>query len=115
MARLKALPPRLKALPPRLTSPSDSEGHSLVLEPWRRWFWTKSWKDLRLWVLERDGYTCRCGCNTFEPDTSLLVADHIKPHRGDPILFWDPDNLQCLWKPHHDGEKQRQERRGLTG
>ena len=30
------------------------------------------------------------------------VVDHIQPHRGDPALFWDRDNLQTLCKPCHD-------------
>ena len=30
------------------------------------------------------------------------VVDHIKPHRGDPVLFWDQDNWQPLCKHHHD-------------
>ena len=29
-------------------------------------------------------------------------VDHIKPHRGDPVLFWDQDNWQPLCKHHHD-------------
>ena len=53
------------------------------------------------------------GCGKIEGDTSQLVADHRRPHRGDERLFWDERNLQCLCKPCHDGTKQRQERRGL--
>lgn len=30
------------------------------------------------------------------------VVDHIKPHRGDPALFWDEKNWQSLCKPCHD-------------
>ena len=30
------------------------------------------------------------------------VVDHIKPHRGDPVLFWDENNWQSLCKPCHD-------------
>ena len=30
------------------------------------------------------------------------VVDHIRPHRGDPELFWDPSNWQALCKHHHD-------------
>lgn len=30
------------------------------------------------------------------------VTDHIRPHRGDSELFWDPGNLQPLCKPCHD-------------
>jgi len=65
-------------------------------------------------VLVRDCFTCRMpGCGKVEGDTSQLVADHRRPHRGDERLFWDERNLQCLCKPCHDSTKQRQERRGL--
>jgi 5-methylcytosine-specific restriction endonuclease McrA len=37
------------------------------------------------------------------------IVDHIVPHRGDQDLFWDEANWQSLCKPHHDGEKRRQE------
>ena len=30
------------------------------------------------------------------------VVDHIRPHRGDPALFWDQSNWQALCKPCHD-------------
>jgi 5-methylcytosine-specific restriction endonuclease McrA len=43
-------------------------------------------------------------------ETSRLVADHIRPHRGEEAAFWDLGNLQCLCKACHDGEKQRIER-----
>ncbi|MFG1452780.1 HNH endonuclease signature motif containing protein [Xanthobacter sp. V2C-8] len=44
--------------------------------------------------------------------TAATVVDHIKPHRGDQVLFWDAGNWQPLCKPHHDGAKQREEARG---
>ena len=34
--------------------------------------------------------------------TKATVVDHIKPHRGDEILFWNQDNWQSLCKPCHD-------------
>ena len=34
--------------------------------------------------------------------TKATVVDHIRPHRGDPELFWNPDNWQALCKPCHD-------------
>jgi 5-methylcytosine-specific restriction protein A len=30
------------------------------------------------------------------------VVDHIVPHRGDKILFWDESNFQSLCKNCHD-------------
>jgi 5-methylcytosine-specific restriction protein A len=37
------------------------------------------------------------------------VVDHIRAHRGDMALFWDETNWQGLCRPHHDGEKKREE------
>ena len=34
--------------------------------------------------------------------TRATVVDHIIPHRGDRILFWDQNNWQPLCKPCHD-------------
>jgi len=42
--------------------------------------------------------------------TPATVVDHIIPHRGDQKLFWDTANWQALCKPHHDRDKQREER-----
>jgi 5-methylcytosine-specific restriction protein A len=34
--------------------------------------------------------------------TPAEVVDHIKPHRGDPQLFWDVSNWQSLCVAHHN-------------
>ncbi len=82
--------------------------------PWRKWYYTKRWKLLRMRVFERDGFRCRM-CGRLEGDTSKLVADHIEPHRGDPAKFWDEGgNVQTLCKPCHDGDKQKLERAGVA-
>ncbi|MDE2468229.1 MAG: HNH endonuclease, partial [Bradyrhizobium sp.] len=69
--------------------------------PWKAWYKLKRWRVMRLTIFLRDLYTCR-KCGVAEPNTSLLVCDHVKPHRGDARLFWDPSNLQTLCKPCHD-------------
>lgn len=33
---------------------------------------------------------------------AATVVDHIRPHKGDDELFWDPGNWQALCKAHHD-------------
>lgn len=52
---------------------------------------------------------CRT-CEKAGKVTAATVVDHIKPHRGDPVLFWASNNWQPLCKRHHDREKQREER-----
>lgn len=46
--------------------------------------------------------------------TAATVVDHITPHRGDPVLFWDEQNWQGLCVPHHNSTKQAEEKRGHT-
>lgn len=83
---------------------------------WRGWYKTARWQRLRWSVLVRDQFTCQWpGCGRLMADTSLLVADHRVPHRGNPDLFWDEANLQCLCKPCHDRAKQRAEARARAG
>ena len=38
------------------------------------------------------------------------VVDHILPHRGDSILFWDRSNWQGLCKRCHDRKTWREDR-----
>lgn len=35
-------------------------------------------------------------------------ADHRIPHRGDPALFWDPENLDSRCKEHHSAKTARE-------
>lgn len=79
----------------------------------RRLYNTARWRALRLVILERDSWTCRqTGALLIgrAPAPNSPVVDHIRPHRGDLALFWDPDNLQAVAKGWHDTEKQRQEK-----
>jgi 5-methylcytosine-specific restriction protein A len=42
--------------------------------------------------------------------TAATIVDHITPHRGDPVLFWDETNWQGLCTHDHNSKKQREER-----
>ncbi|HEY1723971.1 MAG TPA: HNH endonuclease signature motif containing protein [Steroidobacteraceae bacterium] len=50
---------------------------------------------------QRQGFTVAATC-----------VDHIVPHRGDLVLFWDETNWQSLCQPCHDGAKAELERTG---
>lgn len=76
--------------------------------PWRAWYGTARWRKLRWSILVRDLFTCR-RCGLLEGNTSQLVADHVRPHRGDQRLFWDEANLQAMCKACHDRTKQVEE------
>ena len=121
MPPLKTLQRSLSPLPSRLGfPPGDARAQDQArnrLAPWRRWYSSKRWRDLRTFVFRRDGYRCRqtgALCSGVAPAPNSPVADHIRPHRGDPKLFWDPNNIQTVTKAWHDREKQTQERAAET-
>jgi len=80
--------------------------------PWKRWYKTARWQRLRQSIFLRDLFACQ-KCGRIEGDTSKLVCDHIKPHRGDERKFWDEGNLQTLCKTCHDTVKQAEEQASL--
>lgn len=115
MGRLSQAPARLAFAPRRLANaPDQAQGPEPVQHsaPWKAWYKTKRWRDLRQSVLLRDAYTCQrtgrvCGGKHPAPDSP--VVNHKRPHRGDPALFWDPDNLETVTKEVHDGQIQAEE------
>lgn len=115
MAKLTTLKPVLRPLPHRLGRMEAGEvarnRERDGTQEYRRWYKTARWQKLRWQVLVRDSFTCYL-CGRPEGDTSLLVADHIKAHKGDAALFWDEANLACTCKLCHDSTKQRMERSG---
>ncbi|MEI4470936.1 HNH endonuclease [Frigidibacter sp. MR17.24] len=115
MGRLRSMPSRLAPARSRLAAPSpttERERHARrdAEQRWRAWYKTSRWQKLRWSILVRDQFTCQ-RCGKLEGVTSQLVADHTVAHRGDEALFWDAGNLQCLCKPCHDRDKQREEKR----
>ncbi len=109
MSKLKTIKPLIATIKPMLSMPKG-ERQRTEARPWRAWYKTAKWQKLRWSILVRDHFTCQMvGCGKIETDTSLLVADHRIPHRGDSALFWDDDNLQCLCKSCHDSLKQKEE------
>lgn len=72
-------------------------------EPWRKWYSTARWKQLRERLLADQPLCERCLlAGIVEPAT---VVHHKKPHRGDPEKFWGGP-FERLCKPHHDGHGQ---------
>lgn len=121
MARLTKMPRRLGSSSHRIAAAPQGEAARSAfrrdLTPWRAWYNLARWKakphGLRWQVLVEASFTC-CRCHQIArcAKGSDMVADHITPHRGDPALFWDRSNLQCLCKTCHDTAKQAEERRG---
>lgn len=113
MAKLRNIKPMVGKLPPIIRTQSGDETQRSRFrddtQAHRRWYKTSRWQKLRWSVLVRDLFTCQM-CKRVEADTSQLVGDHIKPHRGDERMFWDEGNIQCVCKQCHDSEKQRFEK-----
>ena len=113
-ARLRQAPailPVLAPVVPYLTDdPALASRTRDSTDPWRAWYKTARWQRLRLSVLVASDFTC-VRCKTVA-DSPGLVADHIKPHRGNAAMFWNRQNLQCLCTHCHSSLKQREERGG---
>lgn len=78
--------------------------------PWRNWYSLKRWAILRRSQLAASPLCVMC--KAANKTKAAEVVDHIKPHRGDAALFWDPANLQSLCKRHHDSDKKIAENGG---
>jgi 5-methylcytosine-specific restriction protein A len=79
---------------------------------WAHLYETPRWRKMRATHLHEHPACVMCLERGW--DTRATVVDHKQPHRGDTRLFFDPSNLQSLCKPHHDSNKQREERHGIA-
>lgn len=112
-AKLSTLKPQITTIKPLIgRATGDEKARDKDREanqPWRKWYHTTRWANLRSKIRARDLYTCRmCGCMCAGKGQSAV--DHIKSHNGDESLFWDEDNLQLLCKPCHDQHKQKMDK-----
>lgn len=71
--------------------------------PWRHLYGRK-WQRLSRRFLDKHPLCVRCA--ELGRVGAATVVDHIKPHKGDVLLFWAVGNWQALCKEHHDGWKQ---------
>lgn len=70
------------------------------------------WQRYRLGFLRQNPLCVRC--LEAGRTTAANTVDHITPHRGDTALFWAKDNHQSLCAQCHSGDKQREEKSGVT-
>lgn len=77
--------------------------------PHHRFYGLAAWRNksygLQIQIIRRDPLCkdpFKIGCHN-----PSAVADHIKDHKGDYALFFDPLNLQGLCKPCHDKKTGR--------
>ena len=68
------------------------------------------------WRRARAAYLARhplcVPCQAAGRVVSATVVDHVVPHRGSAVLFWDEANWQGLCKPCHDAKTAREGRWG---
>lgn len=55
------------------------------------------------------------GCRALGRIVPATLVDHVDPHHGDPVKFWDTSMWQSSCKWHHDSVKQRLEKFYASG
>ena len=73
---------------------SINKRYSVNRAEYHRLYNTSRWQYLRRRQLDAEPF-CKCG-------SLATVVDHIKDHKGDVNLFYDPSNLQSMCKRCHD-------------
>ena len=61
----------------------------------------RRWRKARLAFLAANPFCAECG-------EAAAVVDHIQPHHGDAVLFWNQGNWQPLCKRDHDRKTRRE-------
>lgn len=68
----------------------------------------RKWQAARLGYLQHHPLCVHCLAKGHV--TASIVCDHIVPHRGDPVLFWDfENNIEALCKPCHDRKTAKED------
>lgn len=62
--------------------------------------YTSAWQKARAAFLAKHPLCAECERNSVVAAAS--VVDHIVPHKGDKVLFWDRSNWQSMCKTCHD-------------
>jgi 5-methylcytosine-specific restriction endonuclease McrA len=73
--------------------------------------YTRKWRSARRNFLTQNPLCSLC--EQLGRATPATVVDHITPHGGDEVLFWDEANWQSLCKHCHDSVKQKLEKSGV--
>jgi hypothetical protein len=82
------------------------------IETIKRMYDSTRWRRART-VFLADNPLCN-KCLQSGRDTASTVVDHITPHAGDAVRFWDRDNWQALCATCHSGVKRIEDNHGHT-
>lgn len=80
-------------------------------QPWRKWYYTKTWRGIRARQLAKTPW-CE-PCKRLGKSRPATVANHKTPHRGDRHLFFH-GAVESACKNCHDQAIQREEREGFS-
>lgn len=78
----------------------ELEGNSLRAK--RLYRQKMTWRQMRARHVKRQPFCVECAKAGIRKPVDEV--DHIVPHRGNTRLFFDPNNLQSLCKPHHSAK-----------
>lgn len=100
----------MKCLPPRLAVNRQTRVAAPVYEEARgssaQRGYNYAWQKARIAWLQK--YPLCVFCQKTGRMVAASVVDHIIPHKGDKVLFWDSENnWQSLCAPCHDITKKR--------
>lgn len=91
---------------PALTENRYCNNHSKLYENERgsasKRGYDNKWRKARSKFLKVNPFCVNC--KSEGKIVTATVVDHIIPHRGDKLLFWDESNWQALCKKCHDSK-----------
>lgn len=106
MSRLRAVQSKVKPLASKMPVSSGTWRSGKTTA--ERGYGSK-WQRARVRFLSNpENVLCRM-CSAEGVTVMATVVDHIAPHRGDQVLFWNEANWQPLCAAHHSADKQRAE------
>jgi 5-methylcytosine-specific restriction protein A len=74
-----------------------------------------AWRRLRESILRQYPLCQQCLRASPSRITEANTVHHKVPHKGNHLLFLDPNNLEAVCAPCHSGEIQQGEVRGYSG
>ncbi len=79
---------------------------------YRRLYKSARWRMLRIHQLAAHPLCQRC--STDDHPVPATVVHHTVEHKGDLALFFDPENVESVCSPCHDGPIQQTEKLGFS-
>lgn len=101
---IKPKKPCMHPMCPRLTDEKYCDEHKKIhcadRESANQRGYDRRWQKARVRYLRSHPLCVKC--QQADRLVVATVVDHIEPHQGDKILFWDERNWQSLCKQCHD-------------